>query len=146
MHLDHVGVATDDAAELAALFADLFDTEIAHEEQFDGMHVVFLDVGGGSDEPTDDGATDAEESDGPYLELLEPKSDDGAVARFLDREGPGLHHVALAVDDVADALTTAEGMGLDTVDDEPRPGAWGHEVTFLHPGSTGGVLVEFVAH
>ncbi len=133
MHLDHVGVATDDAAELAALFAELFDTEIAHEETFDGMHVVFLDVGG-------DGG------DGAYLELLEPLTDDGAVAQFLDREGAGLHHVAVATGDIAAALETAETMGLETVDDEPRPGAWGHEVAFLHPGSTGGVLVEFVEH
>lgn len=133
MHLDHVGVATDDAAELAALFGDLFATEIVHEEEFDGMRVVFLDVGDGDD-------------DGPYLELLEPLTDEGAVARFLDREGPGLHHVALAVDDAGGALETAEALGLETVDDDPRPGAWGHEVAFLHPGSTGGVLVEFVTH
>ncbi len=133
MHLDHVGVATDDAAELAALFVELFDTEIAHEETFDGMHVVFLDVGG-------------DEDDGPYLELLEPLTDDGAVAQFLDREGAGLHHVAVATGDITAALETAETMGLETVDDEPRPGAWGHEVAFLHPGSTGGVLVEFVEY
>jgi len=132
MHLDHVGVATDDAAELAALFADLFDAEIAHEETFDGMHVVFVGVG-------DDGG-------GPYLELLEPETDEGAVARFLDREGAGLHHVAVATDDIVAALETAEVVGVETIDDEPRPGAWGHEVAFLHPGSTGGVLVEFVEH
>jgi methylmalonyl-CoA/ethylmalonyl-CoA epimerase len=133
MHFDHVGVATDDAADLAALFADLFDTEIVHEEEFDGMRVVFLDVGG-------DGTR------GPYLELLEPLTDDGSIARFLDRDGAGIHHVALATDDVAAALDGAEALGLDLVDDEPRPGAWGHEVAFLHPGSTGGVLVEFVEH
>jgi methylmalonyl-CoA/ethylmalonyl-CoA epimerase len=128
MHLDHVGVATDDAAELSALFGDLFDAGVAHDEEFDGMRVVFLDVG----------------NDGPYLELLEPLTDEGAVARFLDRDGPGLHHVAVATDDAAAALDAAEAMGLDLVDDEPRAGAWGHLVAFLHPGSTGGVLVEFV--
>ena len=133
MHLDHVGVATDDTTELATLFAELFDTEIAHEETFDGIRVVFLDVGNDGD-------------DGPYLELLEPLTDDGAVAQFLGREGAGLHHVGVATGDITAALETAETMGIETVDDEPRPGAWGHEVAFLHPGSTGGVLVEFVEH
>ncbi|MFB6176082.1 MAG: methylmalonyl-CoA epimerase [Halobaculum sp.] len=137
MHFDHVGVATDDAADLAALFADLFETEIVHEEEFDGMRVVFLDVGDGEG---------TEDSHGPYLELLEPLTDEGSIARFLDREGPGIHHVALATEDVAAALDGAEALGLDLVDEEPRPGAWGHQVAFLHPGSTGGVLVEFVEH
>ncbi|ERH12208.1 MAG: methylmalonyl-CoA epimerase [halophilic archaeon J07HB67] len=132
MHLDHVGVACGDAAELAASFAELFDAEIAHEEQFDGMHVVFLALGS--------------HGDGPYLELLEPLTDEGAVARFLDREGAGLHHVAVATSDIVTALETAETLGVETVDDDPRPGAWGHEVAFLHPDSTGGVLVEFVEH
>ena len=136
MRLDHVGVACGDAASLAASFAELFDTEIVHEETFDGMRVVFLDVGS-------DGA---DHDAGPYLELLEPLTDEGAVARFLDREGAGLHHVALATDDIVAALETAETLGIETIDDEPRPGAWGHEVAFLHPGLTGGVLVEFVEH
>lgn len=128
MQFDHVGVATDDAAGLADLFESLLGTPIAHEEKFDGMRVVFLDCGDG------------------YLELLEPLGDEGAISRFLDREGPGLHHVALATDDIEGALDAAREMGVELVDEEPRPGAWGHDVAFLHPKSTGGVLVEFVEH
>jgi methylmalonyl-CoA/ethylmalonyl-CoA epimerase len=145
MHFDHVGVATDDAADLAVLFADLFETEIVHEEEFDGMRVVFLDVGGADHEDESDSG-ETEDGHGPYIELLEPLEDEGAIARYLDRNGPGIHHVALATDSVERALSGARSLGLDLVDEEPRPGAWGHEVAFLHPGSTGGVLVEFVEH
>ena len=128
MRFDHVGVATRDATDLAALFDGLLDAPVAHEETFDGMSVVFLEL-----------------DDGGYFELLEPTAG-GAIAGYLDREGPGIHHVALATDDIAAALDRARDLGIDLVDEEPRPGAWGHEVAFLHPRSTGGVLVEFVEH
>jgi methylmalonyl-CoA/ethylmalonyl-CoA epimerase len=85
------------------------------------------------------------ELDEGYFELLEP-AEDGAIARFLDRQGPGIHHVALRTDDLDAALDRARHVGVDLVDEEPRPGAWGHEVAFLHPKSTGGVLVEYVQH
>ncbi|WP_380675590.1 methylmalonyl-CoA epimerase [Salinigranum sp. GCM10025319] len=127
MEFDHLGVATDDAAALAELYADLLGTPVAHEETFDGMDVVFLDLGEG------------------YFELLEPH-DEGPIARYLDRHGPGIHHVALSTTDLDAALDRAREMGIDLIDEEPRPGAWGHSVAFLHPKSTGGVLVEFVEH
>jgi len=127
MELDHVGIATSDAAEQAAAYSHLLDTNIAHEEAFDGLQVVFVEL------PTG------------YLELLEPL-EDGTVQRFLDREGPGLHHLAFRTDDIEAALAHARGLGVDLIDQEPRPGAWGHRVAFLHPGSTGGVLIEFVEH
>jgi methylmalonyl-CoA/ethylmalonyl-CoA epimerase len=128
MHLDHVGIATDDATALADRYSTLFEVTVAHEETFDGMVVVFLAVGEG------------------YLELLEPLSEDGAIAEYLDEHGPGLHHLAMATDDIEAALDRARAAGVDLVDEEPRAGAWGHQVAFLHPGSTGGVLVEFVQH
>jgi methylmalonyl-CoA/ethylmalonyl-CoA epimerase len=126
MRFDHVGVATRDAAATADLFGALFDAPVAHHETFDGLDVTFLDLGNG------------------YVELLEPLDEEGAIPRYLEREGPGIHHVALATPDVAAALDTARDHGVDLVDERPRPGAWGHDVAFLHPGSTGGVLVEFV--
>ena len=128
MRFDHVGVATRDATDLADLFDGLLNAPIVHEEAFDGMNVVFLELG-----------------DGEYFELLEP-TDEGPIAAYLDREGPGIHHVALATDDIRGALGRARGLGVDLVDEEPRPGAWGHKVAFCHPKSTGGVLVEFVEH
>jgi methylmalonyl-CoA/ethylmalonyl-CoA epimerase len=125
MDLHHVGVATRDAAALADLYADLLDAPAVHEERFDGMDLVFLDCSNG------------------YLELLEP-ADSGTIAAYLDDHGPGMHHLAFETDDVGAALARARETGVDLVDEEPRPGAWGHEVAFLHPASTGGVLVEFV--
>jgi len=129
MEFDHAGIATDDLEGVADLYGGLFDAPLAHEEEFDGLRVAFLDPG---------------ES---YLELLEPLPDaDGAIPRYLDDHGPGIHHLALRTDDLTAALETAREAGVELVDEEPRPGAWGHDVAFLHPGSTGGVLVEFVEH
>ena len=129
MHFDHAGVATDDADGLATLYENAFDAPIAHEETFDGLRVVFLDLGNG------------------YFELLEPLPDaEGAIPSYLDRHGPGLHHVALATDDIEGALADARAAGVDLIDESPRAGAWGHEVAFCHPKSTGGVLVEFIEH
>jgi len=128
MEFDHVGVAARDAAGLADLFDDLLDAPVAHEERFDGLHVVFLELDGGG-----------------CFELLEPV-DGGTIADYLAENGPGIHHVALATDDAAGALKRARELGVTPIDEEPRPGARGHEVAFLHPRDTGGVLVEFVEH
>jgi methylmalonyl-CoA/ethylmalonyl-CoA epimerase len=127
MHFDHAGIATDDADALAELFGSLFDTPVVHEEEFDGMTVRFLDLENG------------------YFELLESR-EGGRIARYLEGNGPGIHHLALATDDIERALDDAREAGVDLIDETPRPGAWGHEVAFLHPRSTGGVLVEFVEH
>lgn len=125
---DHAGIATDDAASLAELYVDLFDCSIVHEETFDGMAVIFLDFGNG------------------YFELLEPLETEGAIANFLESRGSGIHHLAVATDDIDAALANAREMNIDLIDAEPREGAWGHDVAFLHPGSTGGILLEFVQH
>lgn len=127
MHFDHAGLATEDADELADLYGHLLDAPVAHEEVFDGLRVVFLDLGNG------------------YFELLEPV-EEGTVSRFLEDRGGGIHHLALATEDIEAALETAREAGVSLIDAEPRPGAWGHEVAFLHPRDTGGVLLEFVQH
>ena len=128
MHFDHAGIATDDAAGLADRYTNLFDTHIAHEETFDGMNVLFLSLGNG------------------YFELLEPQDGEGAIASYLDDNGAGIHHLAVATDDIGAALETAREMDISLIDAEPRPGAWGHDVAFLHPRDTGGILIEFVQH
>lgn len=128
MHFDHAGIATKNADSLVFIYEDIFGCEVVHEEIFDGMQVVFLDLGNG------------------YFELLEPTSDDGTIATYLGDHGPGIHHLAVATDDIEGALETARDRNVTLVDENPRRGAWGHRVAFLHPESTGGVLFEFVEH
>ncbi len=129
MHVDHIGVVTDDADGLAELYGTLFDAPAVHEESFDGLRFVFLELAGGS-----------------YFELVEPVQEDTDIGGYLDREGPGIHHVALATEDIEAALDTAREAGVELIDEEPREGAWGHDIAFLHPRDTGGALVEFVQH
>jgi len=125
MDVHHVGLATRDAGGLAEMYGDLVGATVAHRETLDDLELVYLAVG------------DA------YLELLEPTGD-GDVAAFLERRGGGVHHLAFATDDVRAALDRARAAGVEVIDEDPRPGGWGHQVAFLHPASTGGVLVEFV--
>lgn len=79
-----------------------------------------------------------------YIQLITPTSDDSTVKRFLDRRGPGLHHVGFAVASLADALGHLKRQGIRLIDQEPRPGGGGHRVAFVHPRATAGVLVELV--
>jgi methylmalonyl-CoA/ethylmalonyl-CoA epimerase len=127
MEFDHAGIATRDADATAERFSALFDAPVVHEERFEGMSVVFLELADG------------------YFELLEPH-EGGAVDGYLDQHGPGIHHLALATEDIERALERVREAGVRLVDERPRPGAWGHDVAFLHPESTDGVLVEFVQH
>ncbi|MFQ3318176.1 MAG: methylmalonyl-CoA/ethylmalonyl-CoA epimerase [Natronomonas sp.] len=127
MRFDHAGVATNDAEGLAFLYEDVFGCEIAHEERFNELHVMFLELENG------------------YFELLEPQGE-GTISRYLENHGAGLHHIALETDDIESSLEQATDVGVELIDEEPRRGAWGHQVAFLHPESTGGVLVELVEH
>jgi methylmalonyl-CoA/ethylmalonyl-CoA epimerase len=80
------------------------------------------------------------------LELIAPTSDEAAFAKFLRERGPGIHHVAYRVDDIAAALAEIKARGVQLVDEQPRPGMHGTLTAFLHPKSTLGVLVELVQH
>jgi methylmalonyl-CoA epimerase len=83
---------------------------------------------------------------GPHvarIELLEPSSPDSVIARFLDKRGPGLHHIALRVDDLSAAIGRLQAAGAKLLN-EPRTGAGGHTYVFVHPSSTGGVLLELI--
>lgn len=77
------------------------------------------------------------------LELISPKGNDG-LAKFLEKRGPGLHHIAIEVEGIEGALATLKALGVPIIDETPRKGARGHKVAFLHPKATGGVLVELV--
>jgi methylmalonyl-CoA/ethylmalonyl-CoA epimerase len=127
VRVDHAGIATDDAPSIVEQYTALFDCDVAHEETFDGMEIRFLDLGN------------------CYFEVIEPL-DGGAIADYLDRNGPGIHHLAVETTDIERRLETARDLGIELIDEQPRAGAWGHDVAFLHPGSTGGILLELVEH
>jgi methylmalonyl-CoA/ethylmalonyl-CoA epimerase len=124
--LSHVAIAVRDADGMVALLVSALGAERAGEELIDGgaLRVVFVRLG-----PV-------------TLELLEPRSQEHTVARFLETRGPGLHHVSLEVTDLTEALERCRAAGVRLIDSAPRPGAHGSQVAFLHPKSLGGVLVE----
>jgi methylmalonyl-CoA/ethylmalonyl-CoA epimerase len=80
------------------------------------------------------------------VELLQSLGPETTVGRFIQRRGPGLHHIAYRTDDIIEELGRLEASGVRLIDRLPRPGAMGHQVAFVHPESTGGVLVELVQH
>jgi methylmalonyl-CoA/ethylmalonyl-CoA epimerase len=126
--IDHIGVAVDDLDEAIALYEERLGMPLQHRETVEdqGVEAVLLGVG---------------ES---HVELLRPLGPDTAVGRFLERSGPGLHHVAYGTDDIRSALDAVRTAGLALIDERPRIGIRGSRVAFLHPKSTGGVLTELV--
>jgi methylmalonyl-CoA/ethylmalonyl-CoA epimerase len=126
--IDHIGVAVEDFDAALALYGTSFEMELAHRETVEsqGVEAVLLDVGEG------------------HVELLRPLGPDTAVGKFLARSGPGLHHVAYAVDDIDAELPRLAAAGIELIDATPRIGIRESRVAFLHPRSTGGVLTEIV--
>ena len=126
--LDHVGIAVHSLDESLPVFESITGGKGHGRERVEqqGVEVVFLGTGEGR------------------LELLAPTRDDSAVAKFLARRGPGMHHLCYRVPDVAAELDRYRAAGAQLIDEVPRPGAAGHLVAFVHPKSTGGVLVELL--
>jgi methylmalonyl-CoA epimerase len=126
--LDHVGIAVHSLDDSLPVFESITAGKGHGRERVEqqGVEVVFL------------GSGDAR------LELLAPTRDDSAVAKYLARRGPGMHHLCYRVDDVAAELARYRAAGAQLIDEVPRPGAAGHLVAFVHPKSTGGVLVELL--
>jgi methylmalonyl-CoA/ethylmalonyl-CoA epimerase len=126
--IDHIGVAVEDLDEAVALYREALGMEVQHRETVEsqGVEAILLGVG---------------ES---HVELLRPLGPDTTVGRFLDRNGPGLHHVAYGTDDIERALDSVRSAGLRLIDEQPRTGIRSSRVAFLHPKSTGGVLTELV--
>ena len=124
--LDHVGIAVSSLTDALSFYRDTLGLEVGPPEEVTSQRVRahFIPVG----EST--------------LELLEATEAGSPIARFLEKRGPGLHHVALRVDDIVAALAELKGRGIRLIDESPRPGAHGALVAFLHPASTHGVLIE----
>lgn len=134
--IDHVAIAVEDRDEAAARLGALFGLELGASEHVaaQATDVAFLHPTG---EAQDDGT-------GAALEVCAPRGN-AALERFLSRRGPGLHHICFEVDDLPATLATLKAAGVRLIDEEPRRGSRGHDVAFLHPSSTGGVLFELCA-
>lgn len=128
--IDHVAVAVESITAVQPVFESLLGAAGSRVQHIaaQGVNVAFIGEGSAR------------------IELLEPTDANGAVARFLKRRGPGLHHLAYRVADIAAELDRLDAAGYELIDRQPRAGADGHRVAFLHPRSTGGVLIELVQH
>jgi methylmalonyl-CoA/ethylmalonyl-CoA epimerase len=126
--IDHVGVAVEDIDAALPLYRDALGLALTHRETVEelGVDAALLDVGDG------------------HIELLAPLGPETNVGKFLANRGPGLHHVAYAVDDIEQALDALRGAGLRLIDERARRGIRNSRVAFVHPSATGGVLTEIV--
>ena len=130
MKIDHIGIATRGIEEALGFWRDALGLEVKHTETVEeqGVRVAMLPAGE------------------PRVELLEPTGPDTPVAKFLEKRGPGIHHVAVRVEDIRAALARLKAGGARLIDEEPRIGAGGCLVAFVHPAAAGGVLLELVEH
>lgn len=124
-HISHIGIAVQDLDEAIAFYQKLgLQLEGTEEVPSQMVKVAFFPVGD------------------TRIELLAPTSEESPIAKFIEKRGEGIQHLAFAVDDLPEALKYSEEEGIRLIDKEPRPGAHGAKIAFLHPKSTGGVLIE----
>lgn len=130
MKIEHIGIATRALDETVGFWRDALGLEVEEVEEVaeQKVRVAMLPVG---------------ES---RVELLEPTADDSPVAKFLEKRGPGIHHIAVGVDDIRATLARLKQQGVRLIDESPRVGAGNCLVAFVHPSSAGGVLLELVEH
>ena len=124
--LDHVGIAVQDLGKALAFYRDALGLEVETPEEVYSQRVRahFLPIGQSS------------------IELLEATASDSAIAKYVEKRGPGIHHITLRVPDIRDALAQLRARGVRLVDEQPRPGAEGSLIAFVHPSAAHGVLVE----
>ena len=125
--IDHVAVCVPDIDAAVAKYKEVFGLAAKERETVASQktEAALLPIGDSN------------------IELITPRGNDGLV-KFLEKRGPGLHHIAVEVEGIENALTTLKALGVPLIDETPRSGARGHKVAFVHPKATGGVLVELV--
>ncbi|HEX8160756.1 MAG TPA: methylmalonyl-CoA epimerase [Pyrinomonadaceae bacterium] len=128
MKIEHIGIATPKIEDALAFWRDALGLTVVHTEEVaeQGVRVAMLPVGE------------------PRVELLEPTHAGSPVAKFLEKRGAGVHHIAVRVADIRASLARLKRQGARLIDEEPRAGAEGCLVAFVHPASAGGVLLELV--
>ena len=124
--IEHVGIAVDDLNGISDIFGDLLGLQLSSREKIDDQQVI----------------TDIYETRSGKLEFLKATGPDSPIAKFIDKKGKGMHHIALKVDNLQAALDYLKAQGVQLIDTSPRIGAEGFKIAFLHPKSTGGVLIE----
>jgi len=126
-HIDHIGIAVKSIEESRKFYEDVLELECYKIEEVPDqkVKVAFFKVGE------------------VKIELLEPTEPDSPIAKFLEKKGQGIHHIAYFVHNVNEAIMVSEARGCEAIDKKSRKGADGMDIGFLHPKSTGGVLVEF---
>lgn len=126
--IDHIGIAVKNAEERLKLYKDFLGLEVIKEEVLPerGLKVYFIQIG---------------ES---RFELLEPLNENSEISSFLEKKGEGIHHIAVNVNGIEEAVELAKKNGLKPLSETPKVGAGGTKVLFLHPKTTGGVLLELV--
>ena len=124
--IDHLGIAVPSLADAIPLYETLLGATVEHIEEVEDQKVrtAFFTVG---------------ES---HFELLEPTDPDGPIARYLSKHRPGIHHICVQVEDIEAVLAAYKAAGIRLIDETPRIGAGGMRIAFVHPKSTGGVLLE----
>ena len=120
----HIGIAVRALDELLPFYRDVLGMPEVPLDDADGARIAGLRAGDS------------------LIELLEPSAPDSPITTYIGKRGPGIHHICFAVDDLDDALVRCRAAGIRLIDETPRVGAEGKRIAFLHPGSTGGVLVE----
>jgi methylmalonyl-CoA/ethylmalonyl-CoA epimerase len=130
MKVDHIGIATHQLHEGLAVWRDALGLHLDSTEEIaeQGVRVAMLAVGD------------------THVELLEPLSSESAVGKFLAKRGPGIHHIAIRVEDIRASLADLKSKGVRLIDETPRVGAGGCLVAFIHPSAANGVLLELVQH
>jgi len=122
--LAHIGIAVRSVTELIPFYRDVLGMPVVPLDDADGAHIAGLAAGD------------------TLVELLEPEVADSPIGKFIAKRGPGIHHVCFAVDDLGGTLDRCRRAGIRLIDEKPRLGAEGKHIAFLHPASTGGVLIE----
>ncbi|TFF94691.1 methylmalonyl-CoA epimerase [Candidatus Thorarchaeota archaeon] len=124
--IDHIGIAVKSIDQWIGYYRDVLGLEYTGSEEVteQKVKVAFLTIG---------------ES---RIELLEPTSEDSPISKFLEKRGGGIHHIAVAVDDIEEALAAHKEAGARLIDNEARTGAHGMKIAFIHPKASGGVLME----
>ena len=124
--IDHIAILTDNLESALSFWRDSLGMEL----------------GGISDVPAEQSLVAFLPAAGSEIELVKPTTDDSGLARYLEKRGPGMHHVCLEVDDIDGMMTQLKEKGIRLINEEPRLAADGKKYAFIHPESTGGVLVE----